>query len=173
MRPPRALTYGSSASLRPHGPRPRLPAAGAAFRCSVDTCRFYCSRAVYDLRRGARRAATRRRGMPTFRCTSVEAYARSRATRSPSRSPSAEKARRLAACCAYEAGAHRHIPTAARGVAVDVASARGGDGSWAALTALALDWLAQTRKGTGSNPISDFRGGTPMKPDRWVVKGGR
>ena len=38
---------------------------------------------------------------------------------------------------------------------------------------LALDWLAQTRKGTGSNPISDFPGGTPMKPDRWVVKGGR
>ena len=38
---------------------------------------------------------------------------------------------------------------------------------------IALDWLAQTRKGTGSNPISDFRGGTPMKPDRWVVKGVR
>ena len=83
-----------------------------------------------------RRAATRRRGLPTFRCTSVEAYARSRPTHSPSRSPSAEKARRLAACCAYEAGAHRHIPTAARGVAVDVASARGGDGSWAALIAV-------------------------------------
>ena len=38
---------------------------------------------------------------------------------------------------------------------------------------IALDWLAQTRKGTDSNPICDFRGGTPMKPDSWVVKGGR
>ena len=87
------------------------------------------------------------------------------------------------ALAAYQLAAYPSIPAAARAIPAAASGVQCRPGQPATMVflvpscragrQLALDWLAQTRKGTGSNPISDFRGGTPMKPDRWVVKGGR